>query len=310
MGRVKEVSVVSASASGARTRLLEALSQERVPDRVLQLFKEKAGTPRVGQFWRARWGDVTELVLLLQVDAGEVGVAPASLEDEYADDQTIVLPPALTSLNSPVAVWAGISRTVPVCVLDRQVGEARFDLTMNWVKQATARGAACGRPVTSAIDPLVEFRSGLVDAMTTLTEATWAPAGTGQLTQLITAAGITMSELVERLDVAPQRALAIRRGQAAATETEAQALAAVLQMGVVDILNANPTLPPDLISELSQPSCRQDVSRLAKRWGRDEREVWQVAAFGVYELAARQTGNATQPAWAERINRYFSILLE
>ncbi|MFJ5668485.1 hypothetical protein ACIQAR_22615 [Micromonospora chalcea] len=301
---------MSANESGARTRLLEALSQERVPDRVLELFKERAGTPCVGQFWRVRWGDVTELVLLLQVDAGEVGVAPASLEDEYADAKTVVLPPALTSLNSPVAVWAGISRTVPVCVLDHQVGEAMFEPAKDWVVSATSQGAARGRPVVSAVDPLAEFRSRLVDAMTTLTEATWAPAGTGRLTQLITAAGITMSELVERLGVAPQRALAIRRGQAAATETEAQALAAVLQMGVADILNANPTLPSELVRELSQPRCRQDVSRLAKRWGRDECEVWQAAAFGVYELAARQTGGAMQPAWAERINRYFAIMLE
>ncbi|MEV1013040.1 hypothetical protein AB0I89_30560 [Micromonospora sp. NPDC049801] len=301
---------MAAHESIARARLLEALSHDRVPDPVLQIFNGRPGPPRPGQLWRARWADVTELVLLLHVDASEVDAAPASLEDAFGDVDTVVLPPTLTTLNSPIAVWAGASRNVPVCALDRQIGDTRLDPTLNLVEWATANGAVRGRRVIGAIDPLAEFRGRLLDAMTTLEEATWAPAGTGRLSHLIAAAGVTISDLIQQLGVAPQRALAIRRGQAAASEREARGLAAMLSLTVAEILNANPSLPPDLVQALSMPRCRENVSRLALEWGCDERDVWQVAAFGVYELAARQTGGVAQPAWAERIDRYFSMVLE
>jgi hypothetical protein len=188
-------------------RLLRAAGAVRVPDEVRAVFDAEPGDPERGQLWRARWGEVTELVLVIGVHDEDIVAVPVSLDDRFADEHTVVLVSTQTSLATTVAVWTGLALRLPMYVLDRQIGAVAFDVTDTWVDDAVAGGAVRGQTAISPIDPVIEIRAGLLDAMQTLAEAAWAPSGTGELGTLLASASVTPQRLVDLLGVTPQRAM-------------------------------------------------------------------------------------------------------
>lgn len=292
-------------------RLLRAVSTVRVPDAVRAAFEAEPGDPAPGQLWRSRWDEVVELVLLLAVGDEDVLAAPISLNDRYADEDTVILRPAQTSLTTTVAVWAGLTRHLPMYVLDRQLGVAEADVTdSDWIDRVIDAGAARGRAAVSPLDPVNEVQARIADALEVLAGATWAPSGSGELGPLLAAAQLGPTQLINLLDVSPQTALALRRGHAAATPDQAAKLAPVLQMPDWAILEANPAPSRRLVQKMSRPRRRTQVNRLAAHRGIEERSAWLTATYSVNAMAARQTGPQVEPAWDERIDQYFQIALE
>jgi hypothetical protein len=204
-------------------RLLRAVSTVRVPDAVRAAFEADPGDPLPGQLWRARWDEVVELVLLLEVGDGDVFAAPISLDDRCADEDTVILQSTQTSLTTTVAVWMGLAQRLPLYVLDRRLGISRVDVTdRDWVAHA------------------IDARARAADALGFLADATWAPSGTGELGRMLASASLDPQALIELLDVSPQIALALRRGQLAATPDQAAKLAPLLQLPEQVVLEANP----------------------------------------------------------------------
>ncbi|MGK5441633.1 hypothetical protein ACSNN7_07385 [Micromonospora sp. URMC 105] len=292
-------------------RLLRAVSTVRVPDAVRAAFEADPGDPAPGQVWRTRWNEVVELVLLLKVGDEDVLAAPISLDDRYADEETLILRAAQTSLATTVAVWGGLTRHLPMHVLDRRLGATEVDVTDGgWINRAIDAGAARGRAAVSPLDPVHAVQARMADALEVLARARWAPSGSGGLGRLLAAAQLGPPQLINLLDVSPQTALALRRGQVAATPDQAAKLALVLNMPDWAILEANPAPSRRLVQKMSRPRRRAQVNRLAARRGIEESTAWLTAAYSVNAIAARQTGPQVEPAWDERIDQYFHIALE
>lgn len=170
-------------------RLHRALAAFRMPDAVVTAWRGDLPAPARGQVWRARWGDVTEIVVVLDVqDMDWIVAAPVSVEVEFVDDTVVVLPAEVSPLGGPIAVWVDLSRPVPVRVLDRQVGAVGDPASL-------AAPSAAGPAIASNLDPRLEVRAGLDDAMDSLAAASRSTASTGTLPSLLTSRGIGLKEL-------------------------------------------------------------------------------------------------------------------
>jgi plasmid maintenance system antidote protein VapI len=291
-------------------RLMAAVGAVRIPDEVRAVVQAEPDDPAPAQLWRARWGEVVELLLIVEVDVSVVAM-PIMLDDRHAAARTLVLASDQTSLAVTVAVWTDLAHRLPMCVLDRQIGAIAVDVTRSgWEAAAIADGARCGSDPVSAADPRHEVRARLEDAMHELAEAAWAPSGSGDLARLLAAASLSPQRLIDMLGITPQRALALRRGQVAVSDAEAGALAPLLGITEEAVLEANASPPAGLVVQMSRPRRRAQVMRLARKRGISEHSAWLAATYGVNAQAARQTGQSREPVWEERIDRYFQVTLE
>ncbi|WP_084780147.1 hypothetical protein [Planobispora rosea] len=288
---------------------MAAIGAVRIPDEVRAVVQAEPGEPAPAQLWRARWQQVVELLLIVEVDDAAVAM-PIMLDDRHADAQTLVLAPGQTSLAVTLTVWIDLVRRLPLYVLDRHVGMVTVDVSRaNWETAAIAAGARYGSDPVSRADRRHEIRAGLDDAMDVFATATWTPAGTGELARLLASAAIGVQQLADTLDITPQRALALRRGQVPASDREAAVLAPILGLSHQAVLEANPPPPAGLAAQMSRPRRRAQVVRLARRRGITEHSAWLAATYAVNAQAARQTGQSREPAWEERIDRYFQVAL-
>lgn len=287
-------------------RLLAAAAAARLPQGVVRAWNGPLPHPAVGQVWRARWDAHHQLVLLTSVTDATVYAAPVSLEVGHADDSTMLLSQDDTTLGVPTALWTSLTRALPVRVLDRFAGQ------ISGTGQALLGGssAANGDRAVTALDARVEYRALLDDTMSALASATWVPTGDGTLPAILGAAGLDPVQLIDALQVSPQRALQLLRGQAPLTAQQADQLVARTGRTAEELLAANPALPLDLIARLDRPPRRRQVLELARRRDVPEPVAWQQAAYEAYALAARQTGPGQVATWDDRIDRYFMAALD
>ncbi|GLW08711.1 hypothetical protein Misp01_38410 [Microtetraspora sp. NBRC 13810] len=291
-------------------RLMAAVSAVRIPDEVRAVVQAEPGDPAPAQLWRARWGEIVELLLIMEADVSVIAM-PIMLYDRVADARTLVLTSDQTSLAVTLTVWTDLTHRVPMYVLDRQIGTVAVDVSRSgWEADAIAGGARCGSDPVSAADPRHEVRARLEDAMREFVEAKWAPSGSGDLARLMAAASLSPQRLIDAMGVSPQRALALRRGQVAVEDAEARVLAPLLGITEEAVLEANASPPAALVVQMSRPRRRAQVMRLARKRGISEHSAWLAATYGVNAQAARQTGQSQDPVWEERIDRYFQVTLE
>lgn len=289
-------------------RLRRAMAAAAVPAGAVAAWQGPPPEPEVGQLWRARWEDLAELVVILEAVDDRVVVAPVSFDVDYADEQSVVLPEDATSLQVEAAVWLGLRRDLSMGVLDRYVGflaERWRDLASSAERDELRRG----RRLHPA-DPGGEYRARLEDTVDVLAAATWVPIGSGALAGMIQSAGVSPQQLVGLLDATPQQALAVLRGRAPVTVEQSSRLSMAIGSTPEEVLAANPSLPEDLVTRLDRPRRRAQVRELASRRRLPEVEAWRAAAYGTWALAARQTGDRADPAWDDRLDRYFDVVLD
>lgn len=289
-------------------RLHAAAANVSIPRTLLAAFHEAPPEPTAGQIWRAAWDEVVEVVAIRYVDGTDVSVVPISFETDYADTQAHVLPAIATSLEVAVAAWAGMERHLPVRVLHRCLGAVSGDMTASWPQSVP--GARQGRRIVTSIDPRTQHQAELEDHLDSLSEADWAPAGTGVLAQWLREANIGVEELSKTANCSTAQALALRRGQAVVTEREAETLAFLLGRSVAEIIAANPPVPEPLRARLDRPAWRAFVQRLARLRDLPERLAWQAAAYGTLRMAGRETAGDDGAIWDQRLERYFQVTLE
>ncbi|MET9792093.1 MULTISPECIES: hypothetical protein [Streptomyces] len=296
------------ASSSAYERLRAAASQLRVPEAVRAAAAAKPGDPKAGQIWRAVWNDAVEIVAITSVDDNAVHAVPVSLETQFHDSDTMLLPAKASTLDQPFALWRGLSRRLPWYVLDRQVSQLHVSLGPDGAPTTAGIEYQYGSPLPSPAVQAAEFRSVLADAMDLLGRAHWAPQGSGTLPALLKQAGLGPTDLIERLDIQPARALGLLRAQAPLTPKEAHLLAPDLGMTAESVLACNPPLPDRLVHELSRPVRRVQIRRLARLTGTAEQEARQQALFATLALAARQERPA-EADWPGRVDRYFDVHL-
>jgi hypothetical protein len=292
-------------------RLRRLAAAAKVPAAVVTAWHDLPPEPGEGQLWRARWEDQVEIVLVTATTPGGVQVVPVTLDVGYEDDETLVVPPDSGPLGVSFLIWRGLARDLPLRVLDRYLGSPREGLrTAAELAAAATEGARTGTAITSATDPRSEYRARLADGLDILAAASWAPEGTGQLGALLQAAGQNPGTLIALLGITPQQALALLRGQAPLSPSQADLVAQATDHPVAELIAANPALPTELVSRLDQPRRRRQVQQLAARRGTGEIDAWRQAGYETFALAARQTGDRESRAWDERLDRYFHVVLD
>lgn len=280
-------------------QLRAALTAAALPPSVRRAWTEPPPAPAPGQIWRARWGTVTQLLLILETSFRAVRTAPVTLDVDAADDSAAVLPAMSSELSISLVLWLADITLLPLRVLDRFVGSLTVDLQ-------TLSVADHGPPVLSPIDERNVHRARLQDSLDVFVAARWAPEGSGDLRTLLSPAD--PKTLARVLEVPDRVVIALRRGKAALTPEQAGRVAPVVHQPVETLLKANPPLPEDLVADLDHPAYRAKVVALARRRGIDETQAWLTAGFAVAAVAHRQTeGDA--PSWIDRLDRYFSLVL-
>jgi hypothetical protein len=291
---------VSDAQDTAAARLRAALTAAALSPAVRRAWTQHPPTPEPGQIWRARWGTVTQLLLILDAPSRSVRAVPVTLDVEAADDSAALLGPDSSELGGPLVVWLGDATALPLRVLDRYLGSMT-------IERATLSAAGRGRPVLTDADDRVVHRARLQDALAVFVAARWAPEGTGKLKELLGAADVR--GLAQALQVPDRTVIALRRGKVALTPDQAERLAPVVHLPVETLLAANPPLPEELVADLDHPAYRAKVISLAERRGIDETQAWLTAGFAVAAVAHRQTEGET-PRWTDRLDRYFALVLD
>ncbi|MGW0566004.1 hypothetical protein [Streptomyces tauricus] len=299
---------MSQASSSAYERLRAAAAQLKVPEAVRAAAAATPGDPRPGEIWRAVWDHVVEIVIITAVDETTVRALPVSLETRFHDSDTLLLPAEASTLEQPLALWRSLGSRLPWCVLERQVSKLSVPLDGDGAPAPTVTGYRYGSPIPSPAAQSAEFRAALADTMDLLAAAHWAPQGSGDLAALLKQHGLGPAELIRHLSIQPPRALALLRAQTQLTPDEASLLAPAMGMAADKILAANPPLPERAVHELSRPTRRAQVRRLAQLTGTTEHDVRQQALFATLTLAARQQRPA-ETDWPARVDRYFDVHL-
>lgn len=281
-------------------RLRAALAAAALPEQVRRAWLERPPIPAAGQIWRARWGALTQVLVILDASARSVRVAPVTVDPAGADDSAAIVPPGGSDLGVALVVWLGDATSVPVRVLDRHLGAVEIDLR-------DAAGLQYGRPVLTAADDRGVHRARLQDTLDSFVTARWAPDGNGSLPDLL--GPIDPQRLIDALGGDQRSVIALRRGRAPITPEQAARIAPLTGQTVPALLSANPRLPEGLAADLDLPANRANVTSLALRRGIAETEAWLTAGYSVFAAAHRQT-EGEAPSWQARLDRYFAAALD
>jgi hypothetical protein len=125
--------------------------------------------PAPGQLWAAGTGKRL-LVLVLRERDGRVFVAPVTFDTAAADDETIVLAPALSPFEISIALYPMLAAEVPMSSLVACFGRAVEASDLDELLAGTLPGTTQGDPISGPTDPRIDFRQILVDDLGALEE--------------------------------------------------------------------------------------------------------------------------------------------
>lgn len=257
-----------------------------------------AWAPASGQIWRAVHEGCTALLLLVGVDADAVIAMPVTV-DRIEIVDTLVLENA--AFGVPVTVWAGLRRSLPMCVLDRPVDEVAPDMVREAERVAAVVDHASPGGFAASV---LEIRAELEDDLAAFEEARAEPAPptsvaggmeVGPGIDFDALAPAALDEAAMRLNAPLAEVLDLLDGKRPLTSTEAEVFRVVL--GTTPVV-APP--PAGLLTELTHPRWRGLVREYGRRSDLIETDARSVMAYEVYGMAARQTGGQS-PSWSQRI---------
>lgn len=290
-------------------RLSRALTAATPPRAVLDALVGDPPNVEPGQLWRARRANKSILVLLLSTPGGmSVEVSPVTI-DEHSDPDAFYLSPDLSTLQAPLTVWLGLTRSVPMRTLEQYTGDLELDRSADGVREAVVNAGRPGEAPASPADPKVVLRAGLVDALDDLAAAP-VPSGTGELPEILKNSGLGPQELGALLEVPGSDVLELRRGRRPLSPEGAKRIASAVGRHAEQLLEANPTPPEPLLIWMSRPAQRQKVLALARIKNVDEDTAFAHATYSTYALAARTSGDRNaESMWAALGERYFQSVL-
>jgi hypothetical protein len=290
----------------------------------------------VGQLWRLRWDNTTELAVVLDIDQWWVTVAPATTELAAADEFSALLPPTASQLNTDLAICFSLECVVPLFVFDRLIAPASRPTLDHQRAQAQLPPPDTLRDVwrawrrSSSVPPALaygvalddgdfdrrELRSVIAASFSALVGASSCVPGdplgeTTPLAERITGTGLKLSELTTTTGLDRELFLRIKQG-GRVSHREAECLAGLLDTDVQSVLNGNPPLADDLIVAVSRPRHRSALRRLAQNDTADEYRTedgqrWHMAAViepSAARAAAGQTVTDARTHWDIKVDNY------
>ncbi|MEV4511603.1 hypothetical protein AB0K00_21830 [Dactylosporangium sp. NPDC049525] len=288
-----------------------------------------------GQLWRLRWGQVTELAVVVGIDRWWVTVAPVTTDVNAADEYSVLLPPTASALDTAIAVCFSLECTVPLFVFDRLIAPASRPTLDNEQAAAQLPPPDAARDVWrawrrgSGVPPNLtygcalddgdldrrELRSVIAASFTVLVGASACIPGSPRgevvpLAQRVRDLGLRPSALAEQTGIGMEVFMRINRG-GRVTRAEAEKLAPYLDTDAQTVLDANPALDDELVVEVSSPHRRLALRRLAQADGTEDTQRW-AAAESVSTHAARTVSSrpasasttSAQASWAAKVDIY------
>ncbi|MGH3971968.1 MAG: hypothetical protein ACRDS9_01370 [Pseudonocardiaceae bacterium] len=293
-----------------QTRGPRALSEEALSER----FGELAEIEIVaGQVWRARWNEVSILVLVLAVEDRDVLASPVTIDPPVEDDRCVVLEGSSTAFGVEARVWAGLTCLIPIRVLDRPADEWSEDVirwathTVQGRPSAIPPGARQGRAIQSELDPAAMFRAELADELELLSQAPGLPvampsAAYRDLASLL-GAKLDLASLCSSLDLPQSEVMKLLRGKIPLTPDQIAVVAQVAGLSYEEIAGTVRQLPLGLVVEMEHPRWRPTWVRRAQRLHISEDQARLTDGYKVFALAARETGGA-EPDWGQRLRQF------
>jgi len=290
----------------------------------------------VGQVWRLRWDNTTELAVVLDIDQWWVTVAPVSTELAAADEFSVLLPPTASQLNADLVVGFSLECVVPLFVFDRLIAPASRptldqeraraqlpppatlqDVWRAWRRSSSVpAGLAYGVALDDGDFDRRELRSVIATSFAALVGASSCVPGdplgeTTPLAERITGTGLKLSELATTSGLDREVFLRIKQG-GRVSHREAERLAGLLDTDVQSLLDGNPPLVDDLIVAVSRPRHRSALRRLAQNDTADEYRTedgqrWRMAAViepSAARSAAGQTVADARTHWDIKVDNY------
>lgn len=308
------------------------MSDPRIPQRFLDLA-EQARAPRglsdqalrdrfgeladveiqAGQVWRARWEYVSVLVLILAVEGRDVLAAPVTIDPSAEDDHSLVLEGASTAFGTDTTIWAGLTGTVPIRVLERPVDLCGGEV-VQWTRSVSEGlpgdapvGVRRGCVITSELDPAALVRAELADDLEALRHAPGLPAATPgeQPRRLASLLGteLDLASLCSALGLPQPEVMKILRGKSPLTAGQIETVARVTGLTADRVAASVRPLPPGLVVRMEHPRWRHMWQERARTHGVSEAQARLDGSYGAYSLAARQTGGG-EPDWDERLRQF------
>jgi hypothetical protein len=280
----------------------EAFDQSQL-DGILSVLDEISPEPASGQLWRLRWEDTVAMAVVLNVDDQDVRVAPACLDSWLADDYAVFVSKEWSPLRASLAVWTSLISTVPLCVLDRYLGEVDVldQVQVTW--EAFRKGGAVpghipvGDTIVSPLDERWQFRRQLAADFSVLSDAGWSEpsAGTGDGSLGAMLDGIEPQAIGEALDLLPPDVFILLRGETPLNAEQADRLAELTAISPSELMSASPPVPREILREISHPRNRARLEERAARSRWSYREVRVRACTALVGTAARYAGQSDAP---------------
>ncbi|WP_093481309.1 MULTISPECIES: hypothetical protein [unclassified Streptomyces] len=305
--------------SGVPQRFLDLARQVRGPRALSEAgLRERFGDPaqaelEPGQVWRARWDEVSMLVLVLDVDAREVNAVPVTIDPPGEDETSVVVDGSRTAFGVDATVWAGLVSCVPMRVLERVVDVWDDDIVGCTAAQAQGRpalaaaGVRGGQPIRSALEPDAEVRAGLTDDLEYLrhapglpVEESGRPAGT--LASLL-GARPDLRTLCSALEMPQPEVMKLLRGKIPLPPDRIDAIASATGLPAAQIARTVRPLPADLVYAAEHPRWRSVWVRRARQLEVSEAQARLSGGYGAFALAARQTGGGVAD-WDARLRQF------
>jgi len=291
----------------------QALSEAGLHER----FGEPADVEiEVGQVWRARWEEVTSLLLVLAVEGREVHAAPVTIDPPAEDEHSLVVDDVATAFGVETTVWAGLDSRMPIRVLDRLIDVWNDDL-VQWTEDAVQdrfnlvpAGARRGGEIRSELHPTALLRAELADDLEWLRQAPGLPvevAGAAQrnLASLL-GANVDLKSLCSALGLSQPEVMSLLRGQFPVTQEQVGVIARVTGLPGEDVADTTiPRFPLGLAMTIEHPRWRSTWTQRAQRMGVSEAEARTSGGYGVFSMAARETGS-DGPNWDERLRQFLA----
>jgi hypothetical protein len=296
-----------------RARIPHALSEAGLKER----FGEQADIQiSAGQVWRARWNEVSVLVLVAEALGQEVTTMPLTLDPPAEDDRCLVIDPSLTVFGVEVTAWAGLSGQLPLRVLEQLV-DLWPDHVVNEIRLAgesperqALPGTRWGRPFASELSPDAMVRAELEDDLEALRHAPALPAAVEGQTPLTLSSLLgkrldfrTLVSALQPLGLSQSEVMSLLQGKRPITLAEAEIIAGVTGLPEEEIAEVVLPLPSGFVAEVDHPRWRRTWRQRADRDGTDEATARLRESYDMFARAARQTG-AEEPDWQARLTQY------
>jgi hypothetical protein len=308
----------------------------------LTLSPDSRDDVKIGQLWRLRWRETTDVALVVALDRWWVTVAPVTTDVAAADEYSVVLPKTATVLNVSVAVCFSLECVVPLFTFDQLIAPAGQTTTVGagHLKQlpppntlhdvwrawrhgiAPPHELAYGQPLLDGDLDRRKLRSTLAVGFLPLVGASALAPGEatrqspGPLSAMLQDLHMLPSELARQTRLEPEVFLRVKQG-GRVNHSEAHALASILDTDTETVLAANPPLDTALVVEVSRPKWRPNLRRLAElRHTSEDDERWSLAdavAAAQRRTVHRPTGinrlaearaDQSEPAWTALVQMH------